>query len=78
MTSETLERALAKAVAKRLTDSHPLALQCRLLVYEGALEGFRLGVATSAQLLAELAAAADSELLRDAERQVRALPDDLA
>jgi hypothetical protein len=40
--------------------------------------GFRLGIAASAQLLAELAAAADSEPLREAERQVRALPDNLA
>ena len=51
---------------------------CRVMAYESALEGFRLGVATSAQLLAELAAAADNELLREAERQVRALPGDLA
>jgi hypothetical protein len=47
------------------------------MAYESALEGFRLGVATSAQLLAELAAAADSEPLRHAERQVRTLLGDL-
>ncbi len=51
------------------------------MAYQAALEGFRLGISTSAQLLAELAAAADSESgksLRNAERQVRALPGDLA
>ena len=78
MKSETLEHALAEAIAKRLTDGHAWALQCRVLAYEAALEGFRLGVATSAQLLAELAAAADSESLRNAERHIRALPGDLA
>jgi hypothetical protein len=78
MKSETLEHALAEAIAKRLTDGHAWAIECRVLAYEAALEGFRLGVAASAQLLAELAAAADSESLRDAERQVRALPGDLA
>ena len=77
MKSKTLEHALAEAIAKRLTDGHAWALQCRVLAY-AALEGFRLGVVTSAQLLAELAAAADSESLRNAERQVRALPSDLA
>ena len=76
MKSETLEHALAEAIAKRLTDGHAWALQCRVLAYEAAREGFRLGVATSAQLLAELAAAADSESLRNAERHIRALPGD--
>jgi hypothetical protein len=74
----TLEHALAEAVAKRLTDGHAWAIECRVLAYQAALEGFRLGVATSAQLLAELAAADGSESLRHAEQQVRALPDDLA
>jgi len=50
MKSETLEHALAEAIAKRLTDGHAWALQCRVLAYEAAREGFRLGVATSAQL----------------------------
>ena len=74
----TLEHVLAAAVARRVTDGTVAAPTCRVMAYEAALEGFRLGVATSAQLLAELAAAADSESLRDAERQVRALPGDLA
>jgi hypothetical protein len=67
-----------QAVARRVTDGTAVAPTCRVMAYESALEGFRLGVATSAQLLTELAAAADSESLRDAERQVRALPGDLA
>ena len=74
----TLEHVLAAAVARRVTDGTVAAPTCRVIAYESALEGFRLGVATSAQLLAELAAAADSEPLREVERQVRALPGDLA
>ena len=49
-----------------------------MVAYESALEGFRLGAATSAQLVAEMSANEDNELLREAERQVRALPGDLA
>lgn len=41
---------------------------------QAALEGFQIGVATSAQLIAEVAVNGDSKVLRDAERQVRALP----
>jgi hypothetical protein len=65
-------------VARHVTDGTVAAPTCRVMVYESALEGFRLGVATAAQLLAELAAADRSESLRHAERQVRALPGDLA
>jgi hypothetical protein len=77
----TLEHVLAAAVARRVTDGTVAAPTCRVMAYQAALEGFRLGISTSAQLLAELAAAADSESgesLRNAERQVRALPGDLA
>ena len=76
-----LEHVLAAAVARRVTDGTVAAPTCRVMAYQAALEGFRLGISTSAQLLAELAAAADSESgesLRNAERQVRALPGDLA
>ena len=76
----TLEHVLAAAIARRVTDGTVAAPTCRAMAYESALEGFRLGISTSAQLLAELAAAADSESgesLRNAERQVRALPGDL-
>jgi hypothetical protein len=44
-----------------------------MMAFEAALEGFRLDAATSAQLIAEMAANEDNELLREAERQVRAL-----
>jgi hypothetical protein len=74
----TLEHVLAAAVARRVTDGSFAAPTCRVMAYESALEGFRLGVATSAQVIAELAAGDDSESLRNAERQVRALPGDLA
>ena len=78
MKSETLEHALAEAIAKRLTDGHAWALQCRVLAYQAALEGFQIGIATAAQFIAELAVNEDNKLLREAERQVRALPGDLA
>ena len=51
---------------------------CRVMAYESALEGFRLGISIAAQFLAERAVNEGSELLREAEEQVRALPDDLA
>ena len=69
---------LAAAIACRVTDGTFAAPPCRVMAYEDALEGFRLGISTSAQLLAELAVNEDNELLREAERQVRALPADLA
>jgi len=48
------------------------------MAYESALEGFRLGISIAAQFLAQRAADEGSELLREAERQIRALPGDLA
>jgi hypothetical protein len=48
------------------------------MAYQAALEGFRIGIATAAQFIAEMAVNEDNELLREAERQVRALPGDLA
>lgn len=78
MKTETLEHALAEAIARRLTGGNAKALQCRLLVYEAALEGFQLGILIAAQLLAERAAKEDSELLREVEQQVRAVPGDPA
>ena len=74
----TLEHVLAAAVARRVTDGTVAAPTCRVMAYQAALEGFRLGISTSAQLLAERAVNEDNELLREAERQVRALPGDLA
>ena len=65
MKSETLEHALAEAVAKRLTDGHAWAPRAA-----SSLTKPHIGIATAAQLLAELAAAADNESLRHAERQV--------
>ena len=50
MKPETLEHALAEAIAKRLTDGHTWAIECRVLAYEAALEGVRLGVAASRRL----------------------------
>ena len=70
----TLEQALAAAIAGRLTDGTIAALDRRALAYQAALEGFQMGVATSAQLIAEMAVDGDAGVLRDAERQVRALP----
>ena len=74
----TLEHVLAAAVARRVTDGTVAAPTCRVMAYESALEGFRLGILIAAQFLAERAAGEGSELLREAERQVRALPGDLA
>ena len=74
----TLEHVLAAAIAHRITDGTFAAPTCRVMAYESALEGFRLGISIAAQFLAERAADEGSELLRDAERQVRALPGDLA
>ena len=74
----TLEHVLAAAVARRVTDGTVAAPTCRVMAYESALEGFRLGISIAAQFLAERAAGEGSELLREAERQVRALPGDLA
>ena len=48
------------------------------MAYQAALEGFRLGISIAAQFLAERAADEGSGLLREAERQVRGLPADLA
>lgn len=70
----TLEHALAAAIAGRLTEGTIAALDHRALAYQAALEGFQIGVATSAQLIAEMAADGDGTALRDAERHVRALP----
>jgi hypothetical protein len=65
------------AIARRVTDGTVAAPTCRVMAYEAALEGFRLGIATAAQFLADLATGEGSELLRETERQVRALPDAL-
>ena len=48
----TLEHVLAAAVARRVTDGTVAAPTCRVMAYQAALEGFRLGISTSAQLLA--------------------------
>ena len=42
-----------------------------------ALDAFRQGIGLAAQTVAEMAADEDSELLREAERQILTLPDDL-
>jgi hypothetical protein len=74
----TLEHVLAAAVARRVTDGTFAAPTCRVMAYQAALEGFRLGISIAAQFLAERAADEGSEMLREAARQGRALPDDLA
>ena len=74
----TLEHVLAAAVARRVTDGTVAAPTCRVMAYQAALEGFRLGISIAAQFLAERAAGEGSELLREAERHIRALPGDLA
>jgi hypothetical protein len=74
----TLEHVLAAAIARRVTDGTFAAPTCRVMAYQAALEGFRIGIATAAEFIAEMAAAADSESLRNAERHIRALPGDLA
>ena len=74
----TLEHVLAAAVARRVTDGTVAAPTCRVMAYQAALEGFQIGIATAAQFIAEMAVNEDNELLREAERQVRALPGDLA
>ena len=74
----TLEHVLAAAVARRVTDGTFAAPTCRVMAYEFALEGFRIGIATAVQFIAEMAVNEDNELLREAERQIRALPSDLA
>ena len=74
----TLEHVLAAAIARHVTDGTFAAPTCRVMAYESALEGFRLGISIAAQFLAERAVNEGSELLREAERQVRTLPGDLA
>ena len=74
----TLEHVLAAAVAGRLTEGTVAMGEHRDLAYQAALEGFQIGIATAAQFIAEMAVNEDNELLREAERQVRALPGDLA
>jgi hypothetical protein len=74
----TLEHVLAAAIARRVTDGTFAAPTCRVMAYQAALEGFRIGIATAAQFITEMAVNEDNELLREAERQVRALPCDLA
>ena len=74
----TLEHVLAAAIARRVTDGTFAAPTCRVMAYESALEGFRLGISIAAQFIAEMAVNEDNELLREAERQVRGLPADLA
>jgi hypothetical protein len=49
----TLEHVLAAAVARRVTDGTFAAPTCRVMAYESALEGFRLGISIAAQFLAE-------------------------
>lgn len=73
MKIEALEHALAEAMAQRLT-SDPETVQCRLLAYEAALEGFQLGIVVTSQFLAERAVKEDSDLLQEVEEQLRALP----
>ena len=50
----------------------------RDLAKRGALDGFRQGIALAAQVIGERAAAEESsDLLREVERQIMTLPDDL-
>jgi hypothetical protein len=47
------------------------------LARRAALDGFRQRVALAARIVAEMAADEDSDLLREAERQILTLPNDM-
>ena len=60
-----------------MIDSNLVVLDRRDLAKRAALDGFRQGIALAAQVVSEMAADHDSELLREAVEQIRTLPDDV-
>jgi hypothetical protein len=61
-----------------LIDGNLVVLDRRDLAKRAALDGFRQGIAPAAQVVGERAAAEEnSDLLREVERQIMTLPDDL-
>ena len=72
-----LEDAVADAIASDLVDGNLVVLDRRDLAKRAALDGFRQGIALAAQVIGEMAADHDSELLREAVEQIRTLPDDV-
>ena len=72
-----LEDVVADAIASDLIDGNVVVLDRRDLAKRAALDGFRQGIALAAQVVGEMAADHDSELLREAVEQIRTLPDDV-
>ena len=72
-----LEDAVADAIASDLIDGNVVVLDRRNLARPAARDGFLQGIALAAQVIGEMAADHDSELLREAVEQIRTLPDDV-
>jgi hypothetical protein len=72
-----LEEAVADAIASDLIDGNVVVLDRRDLAKRAALDGFRQGIALAARIVVEMAADEDSDLLREAERQILTLPNDM-
>jgi hypothetical protein len=72
-----LEDAVADAIVSDLIDGNVVVLDRRDLAKRAARDGFRQGIALAAQVVGEMAADHDSELLREAVEQIRTLPDDV-
>ena len=70
-----LEAAVADAIASDLIDGNLVILDRRDLAKRAARDGFRQGIALAAQVVGEMAADHDSELLREAVEQIRTLPE---
>ena len=72
-----LEDVVADAIASDLIDGNLVVLDRRDLAKRAALDGFRQSIALAVQVVGEMAADHDSELLREAVEQIRTLPDDV-
>lgn len=76
--SATLECHISESIADYYVNGKVLVFDRRDLAQRAALDGFREGVAMARQVAAEMCDHHDCELLREAERQIRTLPGDLA
>ena len=79
----TLEETVAEAIARRLTTGKIVVLKRHDLAKHAARDAFRQGIAAAGQVVAEMAAdhercgeTAVAAALREAERQIKILPDD--
>jgi hypothetical protein len=72
-----LEDVVTDAIVSDLIDGNLVVLDRRDLAKRAALDGFRQGIALAAQVVGEMAADENSDLLREVERQITTLPDDL-